>query len=161
MLTKFLLDLRQYRPKCVQAFFNDLEVEAPTFVNKIESNGNFENMIKLLAIVEQVYFFRNGHWQFVQKYIMMNTKYAQATGGTPIISWIPNQIEAVLNYMHALIDAIGANGADNEVFTKIRDEIPAKDELLNQQLEELKSIDYNVQRISDMNAKLNDEEVEF
>ena len=76
---------------------------------------------------------------------MMNTKYANATGGTPIISWIPNQIEAVLNYIHALVDAIGTHGDGNEQFIKIRDELPAKDALLTQQLEELKSIDYNVQ----------------
>ena len=55
-------------------------------------------MCYLLAIVEEIYKFRNGHWQFVQKYIMSNTKYAKATGGTPIISWIPNQIKSVLNY---------------------------------------------------------------
>ena len=49
-------------------------------------------MCYLLAIVEEIYKFRNGHWQFVQKYIVANTKYAKATGGTPIFSWIPNQI---------------------------------------------------------------------
>ena len=30
---------------------------------------------------------------------MQNTAYPKATGGTPIISWIPNQLNAVLKTM--------------------------------------------------------------
>lgn len=33
---------------------------------------------------------------------MQNTAYPKATGGTPITSWIPNQIKAVLSAMHVL-----------------------------------------------------------
>ena len=40
------------------------------------------------------------------KNTIANTKYAKATGGTPIISWIPNQITAVLNYMDDVINLI-------------------------------------------------------
>ena len=63
----------------------------------------------LIQILDEIYYFRNGHWQFVQKYIMANTKYAKATGGTPIISWIPNQITAVLNYMDDVIGLLPQN----------------------------------------------------
>ncbi len=63
-----------------------------------------------MAIVEEIYKFRNGHWQFVQKYIMANTKYAKATGGTPIISWIPNQIKAVLEFIKIIIENISQIG---------------------------------------------------
>jgi hypothetical protein len=37
---------------------------------------------------------------------MENTKYQVATGGTPITTWIPNQIEAVLNYMNIILEKI-------------------------------------------------------
>ena len=43
---------------------------------------------------------------FVQKYIMANTKYNVATGGTPITTWIPNQIEAVLKFMRVILENI-------------------------------------------------------
>ena len=59
--------------------------------------------------------FRNGHWQFVQKYIMANTVYPKATGGTPIISWIPNQITSVLNIMTEVFDSISN---DTSLFSK-------------------------------------------
>ena len=42
---------------------------------------------------------------------MANTKYAKATGGTPIISWIPNQITAVLNYMSDVLELIPDNSS--------------------------------------------------
>ena len=152
MLTKYLLDLRQYRPKCVQEFFTDLDAESPKMLENIKASGDVDAEIMLLGIVEQIYFFRNGHWQFVQKYIMANTKYANATGGTPIISWLPNQIEAVLKYMESLIERVGTKGEGNEMFCKIRDAFEDKTGLLEKQLEELKSIDYNVERIWEFNT---------
>ena len=96
-LTKYLLDLRQYRPKCVQHFFHDLEKtmkEKPLMTQLINTN-NQVGMIELMRAYEEIYLFRNGHWQLC-KYIMQNTAYPKATGGTPITSWIPNQIKAVL-----------------------------------------------------------------
>lgn len=68
----------------------------------------------LLGILEEIYHFRNGHWQFVQKYIMANTKYAMATGGTPITSWIPNQILSVIRQMEDVIAAIAKLGAADQ-----------------------------------------------
>jgi indoleamine 2,3-dioxygenase len=112
-LTEYLLDLRTYRPKCIQEFFVDLRehyAKKPLFQTLSEA-GKFEELIYLLAIVNEVYLFRNGHWQFVQKYIMANTKYPKATGGTPITSWLINQIEAVLHYESVIIDVLQKNEA--------------------------------------------------
>lgn len=82
----------------------------------LTTTGRFEELIFLLKIVDEVYLFRNGHWQFVQKYIMSNTKYPKATGGTPITSWLINQIEAVLKYEGHIIDALNAHIASNAGF---------------------------------------------
>ena len=97
-LTEYLLDLRTYRPKCIQNFFVDLREhynKNPLFKQLTDAKC-YEGLVYLLKIVDEVYLFRNGHWQFVQKYIMSNTKYAFATGGTPITTWLINQIESVL-----------------------------------------------------------------
>lgn len=91
--------------------FADLEEQ----VKQVHANGiagylmekNSKNgLAKLLGILEQIYHFRNGHWQFVQKYIMANTPYAKATGGTPITTWIPNQITAVLQQMEDILTVL-------------------------------------------------------
>jgi len=71
--------MKTYRPKSVKNFLSDLE---QNYINFMELE---DNELKILyKILEQVHNFRNGHCMFVQKYIMANTKYNVATGGTPI-----------------------------------------------------------------------------
>lgn len=112
-LTEYLMDLRTYRPKCIQEFFIDLRAyyAAHPLFQTLKDAGNFEALIYLLFVVNEVYLFRNGHWQFVQKYIMANTKYPKATGGTPITSWLINQIEAVLHYEGEILRVLDANAS--------------------------------------------------
>lgn len=40
--------------------------------------------------------FRHTHWGMVKAYIIANTKHPKATGGTPITTWLPNQMGACL-----------------------------------------------------------------
>lgn len=164
-LTKYLLDLRTYRPKCIQDFFKDLREYYSDYKNKIftqmVSNDNIEGLIYLLKIVDEVYLFRNGHWQFVQKYIMSNTKYSMATGGTPITSWLINQIEAVLNYEKDIIYVL--NMVDKNIMDKLsncdmwyalNDSYPRKKKLLQEQIDELQNKDYNISAIYEKNKEL-------
>jgi len=102
-LTDYLRDLRQYRPPVVQKWFEDVRkdrdaVELDKFVAS-------EPSVALIAAacVEQITLFRIGHWQFVQKYILAHTRHATATGGTPITSWLPNQIDACFARMDQLL----------------------------------------------------------
>ena len=77
---------------------------------------------------------------------MANTKYAKATGGTPIISWIPNQITAVLNYMSDVIDLI-PTGTKHLNKSSYLDSINKKKDLLNKILK-----DFNVCHIHPNNC---------
>jgi len=162
-LTSYLLDLRTYRPECIQRFFTDLRRHyeyRPLFL-ELEKMEDIDGLISLLEIVDEVYLFRNGHWQFVQKYIMANTNYPVATGGTPIISWLINQIDAVLMYELKLISTIERLCLDNEydVFKRIKDMWQKKKDMLLEQIEELKKKDYQVELIYSKNKErcLNDE----
>ena len=107
----------------------------------------------MIQILDEIYYFRNGHWQFVQKYIMANTKYAKATGGTPIISWIPNQITAVLNYMTDVLELIPNNSRfiDKTSFEK---QLSKKVTLLDKQLQLLHGDNYNAEDVFALNRKL-------
>jgi indoleamine 2,3-dioxygenase len=115
-LTKYLLELREYRPRCVQNFLKDLEENSKKFnlFQTLKETTNYEGLTYLYGIVYEIYAFRFGHWQFVQKYIMANTKYPVATGGTPITSWLPNQIKACLNYLDEIRNEIVKNELSNE-----------------------------------------------
>ncbi len=113
-----------------------------------------------MAIVEEIYKFRNGHWQFVQKYIMANTKYAKATGGTPIISWIPNQIKAVLEFIKIIIENISQIGEIKndlalQIFNSSNQTINSKINLLDKQLIIVQDQDYNPGKVFELNQKYN------
>mgnify|MGYP003705894777 FL=1 len=154
-LTAYLMDLRAYRPVCVQHFFEDLkedmtQLHPEGLMGWLNDCGNEEGLVLLLGILEEIYFFRNGHWQFVQKYIMQNTTYASATGGTPIISWIPNQIMSVLNAMQACIELISKQ-EDNPLFIRIKEAFPRKKSLLEKQLALLHRDNYNAEEVYALN----------
>jgi indoleamine 2,3-dioxygenase len=162
-LTKYLLDLRSYRPKCIQKFFKDLEETVLSLSNDgissiLFEQKNFNGLCYLLGILEEIYHFRNGHWQFVQKYIMANTKYAKATGGTPIISWLPNQMKAVMNEMKNVIKLIGNNQLHDdsaELYIEVKNNIDRKVDLLNHQLELINKKTFSAKKVFDLNEKYN------
>ena len=106
----------------------------------------------VLGLLDEIYLFRNGHWQFVQKYIMSNTKYAKATGGTPIISWIPNQIKAVFSAMEKVIDMMPTT-YNYELFNKLTRDLPAKKQLLEKQLNMLNEPNYSADEVYKLNEE--------
>ena len=121
--------------------------------NSIKVSKNEEGLCLLIKILDEIYYFRNGHWQFVQKYIMANTKYAKATGGTPIISWIPNQITAVLNYMDDVISLLPQNSEFIDIM-EFNSKLSKKRNLLNKQLKLLHGDDYNADEVFSLNKKM-------
>jgi indoleamine 2,3-dioxygenase len=159
-LTQYLLDLRSYRPVCVQNFFTDLRehYKNKNIFEQLINDSNYEGLIYLLKIVDEVYLFRNGHWQFVQKYIMSNTKYAFATGGTPITTWLINQIEAVIEFEKVIVmflqDKDLQNVKNNELWCELSEGLERKQQLLIDQVNELKNINYNIDLIYLKNDEL-------
>ena len=134
-LTSYLMDLRQYRPMCIQNFFKELanQMSQKPLAKRLMAADNQLGMQALMSVYEEIYLFRNGHWQFVQKYIMQNTAYPKATGGTPITSWIPNQIKAVLSAMRDL--SLAMKTTPNFSMEQWQEEYDRKVKLLNKQLE--------------------------
>ncbi len=109
-LTAYLQDLRNYRPPSVQRWFHDVRADRDASGLDAYVLGEPSLAILAAACVEQVLLFRMGHWQFVQKYILAHTRHAVATGGTPITTWLPNQIDACFARMRAFLDAASEDG---------------------------------------------------
>jgi indoleamine 2,3-dioxygenase len=160
-LTKYLLDLRTYRPTCIQHFFIDLEesvksIDEKGIIGILYKNKNAEGLCRLLGILEEIYHFRNGHWQFVQKYIMANTPYAKATGGTPITSWLPNQLKSVMFQMEdtiKLIEELNENIGEHgkNIFTTNKQTLEQKRQLLEEQLELVKEQQFSAEKLFELN----------
>ena len=162
-LTEYLLDLRTYRPVCIQNFFTDLRkhyASRPVFL-ELEKEGDVNGIVYLLQIVDDIYHFRNGHWQFIQSYIMKNTSYSIATGGTDITKWAVNQIEAVLRYEEKIILSIEnfiTNGVylmveNKNVYTKLKEQLNSKKQMLKEQVEELAQRNYDADLVYEKNKK--------
>jgi indoleamine 2,3-dioxygenase len=102
-LTGYLMDMRKYRPKPFRDLLQWVDKETRGLVEWVMTWK--DSLALLCEVYHQIYEFRNGHWHFVQKYIMANTRYPVATGGTPIVTWLPNQIHATLAAMKRVLDA--------------------------------------------------------
>jgi indoleamine 2,3-dioxygenase len=162
-LTKYLLDLRTYRPKCIQQFFIDLENEVSGIHDRglfgyLKEHKSVVGLSRLLGILEQIYHFRNGHWQFVQKYIMANTPYAKATGGTPITSWLPNQLKAVMQQMQDVLDVIDTIDGDwdehtSQIINANKSTLSHKQKLLDEQLAMVAGEQYSAEKVFELNEK--------
>ena len=162
-LTKYLLDLRTYRPKCVQQFFIDLENEVAAIHERgmfgyLKEQKSVIGLSRLLGILEQIYHFRNGHWQFVQKYIMANTPYAKATGGTPITSWLPNQLKAVMQQMQDVLNVIETiegelDDSTKQIIDSNKNTLSHKQKLLEEQLAMVAGEQYSAEKVFELNEK--------
>ena len=139
---------------CVQKFFSELtqQMSQNPLANRLISDDDQLGMQELMKVYEEIYLFRNGHWQFVQKYIMQNTAYPKATGGTPITQWIPNQIKAVLSAMKVLSESMKSTFEFS--LEDWSQNYQRKVDLLNKQLE-IVSIDaFNPEDVFKLNSDL-------
>lgn len=120
-LTAILKDFRQYRPSNHKAFLQyvrdrSVELDLRAFALALDDGGGggggddeTRELVRRsrglwLQILNQVRDFRWRHWCFAREYILKRTAHPTATGGSPIVTWLPNQLEAVLADM-ADIDA--------------------------------------------------------
>lgn len=111
-LTEILKDFRKYRPSNHKDFLlhvkqvsesNDLRGFALALKEKPTTDEEKdlvrESRSLWLQILDQVRDFRWRHWCFAREYILKRTSHPTATGGSPIVTWLPNQLEAVLAEM--------------------------------------------------------------
>ncbi|KJZ76326.1 hypothetical protein HIM_04408 [Hirsutella minnesotensis 3608] len=118
-LTDILRDFRKYRPSNHKSFLlhvrdRSLETDLKAFAlgarRPASGSGDDdadeeqrqllrESRALWLQILNQVRDFRWRHWCFAREYILKRTSHPTATGGSPIVTWLPNQLEAVLGEM--------------------------------------------------------------
>jgi len=118
-LTDILRDFRQYRPSNHREFLGwvgdrarelgfrgwCLGEEDDQEEGDVEMRGEVDGSRRLfLMVLNQVRDFRWRHWCFAREYILKRTSHPTATGGSPIVTWLPNQLQAVLGEMDGLYE---------------------------------------------------------
>jgi indoleamine 2,3-dioxygenase len=106
-LTKILEDFRKYRPKTHNDWLTYVQERAKDVKVREFALEDANSAVTYNAILDQIAEIRERHWRFTKSYILNYTKYPRATGGSPIITWLPNQLSAVMNQ----IEIVG-NGID-------------------------------------------------
>jgi indoleamine 2,3-dioxygenase len=152
-LTAYLMDMRSYRPQPFRELLVWTELNSKSLIQRlleIDTDGEICGI--LYEIYKQIYEFRNGHWQFVQKYIMSNTCYPMATGGTPITTWLPNQILATLGAMRVVLNSAERfHDTHRELWLKNEESYENMLKLLEEQTNIMKCPHFNSAEVFDLN----------
>ncbi|RAQ99394.1 gtp-binding protein 1 [Stemphylium lycopersici] len=98
-LTDILKDFRQYRPGNHREFLEAVRDSAQQAGIREFAKGDPISAALYLQALDQVRDFRWRHWCFTREYILKHTSHPTATGGSPIVTWLPNQLTAVLMQM--------------------------------------------------------------
>lgn len=98
-LTAILKDFRSYRPGNHREFLEYVNDRSQTIELKEYARAEKSSAALYLQILNQVRDFRWRHWCFTREYILKKTSHPTATGGSPIVTWLPNQLFAVMDEM--------------------------------------------------------------
>ncbi|KAL2369074.1 hypothetical protein RJ035_005475 [Blastomyces gilchristii] len=125
-LTTILHEFRAYRPLPHRQFLAHVASKAEEVGVQEFAVQDAETVLLYLKALDHVRSFRWRHWLLTREYIIKRTPYPTATGGSPIITWLPNQLFAVLDLMISIHDkyvapftskdlptVVGTNGAQN------------------------------------------------
>jgi indoleamine 2,3-dioxygenase len=101
-LTEILKDFRGYRPKPHREFLAYVRSRADETGVRDYCLQDLQTKILYLRLLEHVRSFRWRHWLFAREYIIRRTAHPTATGGSPIVTWLPNQLFAVMDLMRTV-----------------------------------------------------------
>jgi indoleamine 2,3-dioxygenase len=98
-LTTILKDFRSYRPLPHRQFLSFVMSKATEIGVAAYCRADPATTILYLRLLDHVRSFRWRHWLFAREYIIRRSKHPTATGGSPIVTWLPNQLFAVMDLM--------------------------------------------------------------
>ncbi|KAK8069139.1 indoleamine 2-3-dioxygenase family protein [Apiospora phragmitis] len=146
-LTAILKDFRSYRPGNHREFLEwvaheqarcglrEYALSAATTPADADHAEVLESRRLWLKIQNQVRDFRWRHWCFAREYILKQTTHPTATGGSPIVTWLPNQLLAVMEdmiEMHKLIG--GSDGGLGIECEDIMEQVQRQRDTLNKEV---------------------------
>jgi len=98
-MTNILKDFRSYRPLDHSNWLKWVEDSATELGIEKYAKLSTDSLQLYIMLLDEVRDFRTRHWNFAKEYIIKRTAYPTATGGSPMASWLPNQLYAVLRML--------------------------------------------------------------
>ncbi len=175
-LSDILRDFRQYRPKPHREFLawvmsKSAEVGVREYCtghdvassvagsspHDCDSDSDSDSMllsVMYLKLLEHVRSFRWRHWLFAREYIIKRTPHPTATGGSPIITWLPNQLFAVMDLMESVYKDSGLKRLVEEGNVDGRPEVKVVKELMENAIMQRERLDKEVKKFCSESAPL-------
>jgi len=129
-LTEILHDFRKYRPGNHREFLEWVHRRADNLGVREWCLKDAESAERYLLCLDQVREFRWKHWCLTREYILKKTGHPTATGGSPIVTWLPNQLSAVLALMGEVIAKLDTWNAKSKTVERVREVIEKQTERL-------------------------------
>jgi len=117
-MTGILLDFRSYRPKTHEAFLEETKSRSKNARVKEFCLADPNSAVLYLANIDMNREFRMRHWNFTKEYIIKQSDHPVATGGSPITTWLPNQLTGVLTHMEKVVAQVESQVASGQKLTK-------------------------------------------
>jgi len=95
-LTKVLRDFREYRPPNQRNYIASVEARATRARVKGFAFADPRSLALYILNVDQIREFRDRHWRFTKEYIIRRSSYGVATGGSPILRYLPQNLSTVV-----------------------------------------------------------------
>lgn len=105
-LTECLRDFRSYRPQHHRDYLEAVQMEAQRVGVRAYAEADTESLLCYAGLLDTNRAIRQTHWDMVKGYILNFSKHPRATGGTPIVSYLPNQLGQVLKVMDECLDKV-------------------------------------------------------
>ncbi|KXS16821.1 putative surface protein with EGF domain [Gonapodya prolifera JEL478] len=144
-LTETLMDFRTYRPSHHSAWVTWVEARAREIGVRAFAEADPNSAVTYVEALDQIREFRDRHWRFTKAYILKYTNHPVATGGSPIIHWLPNQLSAVLTAIQDVSAKIGARETEltpdkKEVLGALRDRAATEARILAREVRKLEEM---------------------
>ncbi|KAJ3313261.1 hypothetical protein HDV04_002245 [Boothiomyces sp. JEL0838] len=144
-MTEILRDFRSYRPIDHNRFVSWVQQSASELGIEKYCLQDVKSLTLYIALLDQVRDFRHRHWNFAKEYIIKRTAYPKATGGSPMATWLPNQLGVVLKAIEdksaVLLEKYGSelkDTADAKLIDSIQDRAAAQRRVLEKDVAEYK-----------------------
>ena len=141
-LTLVLKDFRQYRPVHHNLWLHNLEQQANMAGVMDFAMENGDSSVVYLQNMDTIREFRQRHWNFTKEYIIKYSDHPTGTGGSPITTWLPNQLSAVLGIMNKVADNIDISSvseANKPILESIQTRAAAQHRVLTKEVAELRA----------------------
>jgi indoleamine 2,3-dioxygenase len=137
-LTEVLMDFRRYRPVPHNDFLNQLVERAGSGEGLVNfAKKDALSLVLYLQNLDVIREFRMIHWNLTREFVFKYSAHPVATGGSPILSWLPNQLLAVLSLSIEISKEVDVSQLDDhhaQLFDKLRKMTAAQDRVLKREL---------------------------